>query len=122
MAYIPEDAKWFIADLVVEFTIYDNDMEKVIHINIVLVEASSAEDAYLKALDLGKDYETSYTNSDGNLVDVRFVGLRELNVIHDELEHGAELTYESPKGLTDEEIEKLARSKEALAVFRSDEE
>jgi hypothetical protein len=61
MAYIPEDAEWFLADLVVEFIIGDEDEEdRVVHINIVLVAANSAEEAYEKALELGKDYEDRF--------------------------------------------------------------
>jgi len=120
MSYLPHDAKWFIADLVVEMTISSGiENDNVIHINVVLVEAHSVEEAYAKALDLGRDYEMTYTNTDGNEVRVRFRGLRDLNVIHDELEHGAELLYESREALTEDEIAALVSPKQALAVFRS---
>ena len=117
MAYIPADAEWFIADLVVEYIIGD-ETDRSVDINIVLVEAHTAEEAYVKALELGKDYEDTYTNTDGVPVEVRFIGLRELNVIHDKLEHGAELTYESPEELSKDEIRALVKPKQRLAIFR----
>lgn len=119
MPHIPRDAKWFIADLVVEMNINSGiTNDNVIHVNIMLVQAGSAEEAYAKALELGRAYEDTYINTDGNKVDVKFRGLRDLNVIHDELEHGAELVYESRDGLTEEEIKALVCPKQALAVFR----
>jgi hypothetical protein len=121
MAYIPHDAEWFIADLVLEFTIGDEE-NHVVHINMVLVQANTAEEAYEKALELGKAHEDNYTNADGDPVEVRFIGLRELNVIHDKLEHGAELTYENPQGLTNDGIRALAKPKQRLAIFREDDE
>ncbi|MBZ0301342.1 MAG: DUF4288 domain-containing protein [Anaerolineae bacterium] len=102
---------WFIADLVVEF---------IIHINVVLIEASSAEEAYAKALEVGSTHEDAYTNPDGNLVEVKFRGLRDLNIIRDELAHGAELTYEHYEGLTQNQMDKFIRPKHELALFRID--
>ena len=120
MVYMSNDARWFIADLVVELKIASGIVnDNVIHINIVLVEAQSAEEAYTRALVLGQNYEMTYDNTDGNRVEVRFRGLRDLNVIHDELEHGAELTYERRQGLQDDEIQALVRPKQDLAVFRA---
>ena len=123
MAYIPPDAKWFIPDLVVEYKIYSGiSNDNMIHVNTVLVEANSAEVAYAKALELGHTYEVNYTNSDGNKVEVKFRGLRDLNVIHDELEHGAELFYESHESLKEDEIQALVHPKRELAIFRPREE
>src|SRR6516162_6964705 len=92
MAFIPKDAKWYIGWIVLEFVIED-DPRNVVHINTLLIEANSPDDAYKKALELGKSQEMEYLNTDGKVVKVKFRGLRELNVIHDELEHGAELFY-----------------------------
>ena len=40
MAYIPEDAKWYLADIVLEITIED-DPRNVVHTNLVLISADS---------------------------------------------------------------------------------
>ena len=117
MAYIPENAKWYLATLVDEITV-EGDSRNVVHKNLVLVRADCPEKAYENALDLGKKSEVSYENPEGRLVRTKFRGLRELNVVYDELEHGAELSYEESLGVPEEEIEALLRRKEDLGVFQ----
>ena len=117
MAYIPDDAKWYIAEIIEEFR-FEDGSESLIHINFVLISADSPEEAYSNALALGKDGDISYKNTDGIKVTVVFRGLRDMNVVHDELEHGAELLYERKEGLSEEAIQKLIRPKEQLNIFR----
>jgi hypothetical protein len=87
MAFIPKDARWYLADVVLEHTV-EADPRNVVHVNIHLVEADSPERE--KACALGRDAEQVYANSDGKEVRVVFRGLRDLNVIHEALEDGAE--------------------------------
>ena len=47
---------WYLADLVVRFDVQD-DPRGVVHINRCLVEAHDAEEAYVKAMALGKEYD-----------------------------------------------------------------
>src|SRR5579862_35588 len=84
MAYIPKDARWYLADVVLEHTV-DGDPRNVVHVNIHLIEAESPERAYEKAIALGRDSAQAYVNTDGREVRVTFRGLRDLNVIHDAL-------------------------------------
>jgi hypothetical protein len=91
MGYIPKDTKWYLADIVQEITV-EGDPRNVVHTNLVLIRADSPEEAYEKAMELGTAGDQSWENADGKRVTFRFRGLRELNVIHDELEHGAELS------------------------------
>ena len=119
MAYIPEDAKWYLAEIVEVIEIAD-EQEKIVNINFMLVRADSPEEAYEKAMELGRDVEISYDNTDGKLVTCRFQGLKNLYVIHDELEHGAEILYERVEGLQDNEIQELVRRKEDLNIFKED--
>lgn len=116
MGYIPKDAKWYLADVIVQMRI-EEEPRSLIHINTVLVRADSPEEAHEKALDLGRQEERSYENTEGRIVSVVFRGLEELNVIHDELEHGAELAYREKVGLTDEQIGALVTQKAQLGVF-----
>ena len=117
MAYIPENAKWYLATMVEEISV-EGDSSKVVHKNYMLIRGESPEDAYYKAQELGKKSDVSYDNPAGRLVQITFKGLSELNVIHDELEHGAELLYEELIGLSEDQIEALVRPKEALGVFQ----
>jgi hypothetical protein len=117
MAHIPEDAKWYLAEIVEQITV-EGDPRNVVHTNVVLVRADSPEEAYQKAMALGTAGEQSYENPEGKLVVFRFRGLRDLNVIHFELEHGAELNYSEDVGMKESEIQELLPSKEELGVFR----
>ena len=117
MAFIPEDAKWYLAELVVEMTV-DDDPRNVVHRNLFLVRADSPEEAYQKAMELGTSNEASWENIDGKRVTIRFRGLCYLNVIHDELEHGAELSYREDIVVDESTIQKWVASKEDLGVFR----
>lgn len=120
MAFIPEDAKWYLAWLVEEIIVED-DPRNIVHTNLMLVRADSPHEAYEKAIELGKESEMSYENPDGKSVVSVFRGIKDLNVIHDELEHGAELDYEEKVDIPNEEIERMLTPKEQLTVFRPDE-
>ena len=117
MAFIPKDAKWYVAQIVVEFTVA-GDPRNAVHINYLLVRADSPSEAYEKALRLGSDHETTYLNPDMKQVKARFHGLRDLNVVYEDLAHGAELLYEEKVALNQEEIGQLVRPIESLAVFK----
>lgn len=100
--------RWYLAEIVQQITVA-GDERAVVHINWVLVEAGSPDDAYAKALELGAQDQDAYANSTGRRVTVRFRGLRNLYVIHDALVHGAELLYEERVGLSETEIAALVR-------------
>jgi len=117
MAYVPKDAKWFIAEIVEEITV-QGDARNVVHLNYNLIRADSPEEAYTKALELGKGGETQYENSEGKLVSICFRGLHDLIVVYDELEHGGELMYDEKIGLSSGEVEKMIRPKDERAVFQ----
>ena len=91
--------------------------ERLIWRNLTLVRADSPEDAYQEALRLGRAGDTEYDNSQGNRVEVRFRGLSSLDVIHDELENGAELLFTSETGVSEERLASLWRPKQSLGVF-----
>ena len=95
----------------------EGEQRSLIHINTLLVRADSPEEAHQKACELGRQEERSYENTDGRVVSVIFRGLGELVVIHDELEHGAELAYQEKVGLTEEQIRALVIPKPQLGVF-----
>lgn len=116
MAYIPEDAKWYLAWVVEEITV-EGDLRNVVHINQFLIRADSPDEAHEKALEIGRESEMSYENTEGRRVVCSFRGLQDLQVIHDELEHGAELSYEEEVGVSAKKIKRKVRAKEELGVF-----
>jgi hypothetical protein len=116
MAYVPKDAEWFLAQLVEEFRI-EGHKRNVVHINYVLIQAKKPAEAYRKALELGKSSNNRWMNPKGEEVIHRFLGLRDLDVIHGPLEHGCEFMFIERLGMSRAGVRKLARKKSELEAF-----
>ncbi len=117
MAYVPKDAEWFLAELVEEIRVAGH-RRNVVHINYVLIHADSPKRAYQKAMARGRAGSSDYMNPAGELVRIRFLGLRNLNVIHDPLEDGCEIMFVEKLGVTKRGLLKLVCEKSQLEVFR----
>lgn len=117
MAYVPDDAHWFLATMVEEIRV-EGSKRNVVHINYVIIEADSPEDAYQRAIKMGKQAKQSYVNERGKKVTVRFRGLRNLDVIYEPLEHGCEIMFREKLGVSESAIRKLLASKKQLELFR----
>ena len=116
MAYIPKDAEWFLAQLVEEFRIQGHK-RIVVHINYVLIQAKTPAEAYRKAIELGKRANNKWKNPKGEMVTHKFLGLRDLDVIHDPLEHGCEIMFIERLGMSNSGLHKLVRKKNQLEAF-----
>jgi len=116
MGYIPKDAKWYLARLVEQITV-EGDPRNVVHTNLILVRADSPEEASQKALALGAQREIAYENPHGLKVKTTFRGPNDLGVIHDPLEHGAELEFTEELNMDEATINKRISRKEDLSVF-----
>src|ERR1700733_3993714 len=118
MSFIPPNSKWYLAEIVLEFT-FEGHTKNTVHTNVVLIRADSPDDAYTRAEELGRAENTSYMNPDGEIVTVRYRGLRDLNVIQGELEHGTELIYSKRIGMKEAALKKWVSQKADLGVFKS---
>jgi hypothetical protein len=116
MGFIAKDARWYLADVILEHVI-EGDPRNVVHVNTLLIEAESPEEAYRKAVSLGRRAKSQYLNTEGKRVRIKYRGLRELNVIHEDLEDGAELCYEEAVAISQAKLRRWIRSKKALGVF-----
>jgi hypothetical protein len=116
MAFIPEDAEWFLAQHVEEIRV-QRHTRNIVHINYVLIRAKTPNEAYRKAIELGKEANMTYKNRAGETVTIRFLGLRNLGVIQDSLEHGCEIMFFEHLGMTKARIRKLVRKKKELEAF-----
>lgn len=63
--------------------------------------------------------ESSYSNSDDQLVTVSFKGLRGIYEVEGELEHGTELFYEQAIDVTPSELAKWVKSRERILSPRA---
>jgi Domain of unknown function (DUF4288) len=118
MGYVPTDAQWFIAELVMEITVR-GAAQNVVHRNLILVHGTSAEDGFRKATDWGYKGECSYENPRGQTVEIKFRGISKFDEVLEELEDGAELTFEESKGVDSAEIDRWIPPKDRLDAFRS---
>jgi Domain of unknown function (DUF4288) len=116
MGFIPQGARWYLADIVLEHLI-EGDPRNVVHVNTHLVEADSPAEAYEKAVALSHGSELEYLNTESRGVRVVFRGLRGLDAIHDPLEDGAELAYSESVGVSEEELSRWLVPRECLGVF-----
>ncbi len=114
--WIPNDIEWFLAEVVQQFTFGNGDPPSV-WVNTLLIKASSLEEGYEKAMVEGKRYDDDYLNSDGVEVKSRFRGLRDLLLIYETLEHGAEVLWQEFDDLTEEQIEGMITPKKELGAF-----
>jgi hypothetical protein len=89
------NARWYVAKLIEEIAVEDDPL-KVIHRTVTVIYANSEQEAYEKALSLGKEREITYRNPLDKLVRTTFWGLGELNVMHDTLDHGSDFFHEEP--------------------------
>ena len=116
MTYTPKNVQWYLAELVMEYKI-EGDSRNVIHINTILVRADLLEEAFEKAEQLGRQGEDTYCNEKNQQVIWKYRGLRDLNFIYEELEHGAELIFEEKINLSEDEVQEIITSKSQLNVF-----
>ncbi len=117
MGFMPEDAEWFLANIVTSIVVEGNEPYEI-EVALVLINAKSAEEAYLNAVRLGRERELDYLNTDYKTVSVKYLGLKDLSVIHDRLENGAELAFERIAVAPGIQPPDLVSRKEDLGVFR----
>ena len=87
---------WYIAGIMIRFEGNDENQNNVnrrclVWENQHLIKAKNPDEAYKKALKIGKDSESEYVNTDGESVRWIFEGLTTLIPVYEELEDGAEL-------------------------------
>lgn len=116
MAPVPANGPWYVADLVLAVDV-SGDERTVTQIHTLLIRAATAEGAYREAMHLGHEREDDYDNPAGNTVSVKFLGVKDLSLVVDELDHGAELYFTEHLGLTEDQQKGLVRAKASLGAF-----
>jgi len=109
--------EWYLAELVMKITVTD-DPRNVVHQNLVLIRADSADQAYEKAIQVGKKEEISYDNPAGKAVHFHFEGVSDLvDIIEEDLEDGVELDFHYTVAMPDEKIRALVPPRDRLRAF-----
>jgi hypothetical protein len=114
--WIPKDMEWFLADMIQELKVGDAT-DSTVWINTHLIKASTPEEAYEKAVNHGKIYESSWRNSEGEQVVSRFRGLRDLLLIYEALEDGAEIMWEEQEDVSEQDIQEMVKPRELLGAI-----
>lgn len=114
--HVPAEMEWFLADAILVFTFANGD-NPLTWINTHLIKATSPEEAYTKALAQGELSNNTYTNTDQIEVISTFRGLKNLLLIYEKLEDGAEIMWTEYDDLTEEQISALITPKEKLGAF-----
>lgn len=112
-------SNWYVAEIVLRFQT-EGEATALVHVNSILISAEGDEQAYNKSRLLGERGDRKYINTEGRLVQVSFVGLRNLFYVYDGLEDGSELIFEEFPDLTDDKVNALTRPKERLAIFAAE--
>lgn len=112
-----DQSRWYLTTILMILTI-ENEGRNVVHRNLHLIKAISDDDAYEKALKLGKDSETSYLNPKGKLVDISFYGLIDLELTTEqEIYDGVELRFDEIGDVNPNELKDLVSLKKNLSIF-----
>lgn len=113
MATRKTDARWRLADVVMEFVI-EGEPRNVVHVNTHLIEAASAEEAYHKALTIGRAGRMTYRNPYGRRVRVLLRGLEQIRDIAESLADGAALRFRQLVGVPEHAIRQRPRANRRL--------
>lgn len=87
-------------------------------VNLRLIRARNREDAYRKAMRLGREEHPSQTNGG----EWRFAGISMLLPLYEKIEDGAEILWDYNGLMTVGNIKKLVKTKRQLPVFDDREE
>ena len=119
---------WWIASYIERFEYYDKDKSNIARRclaweNTVLIRARSREQAYRKAVALGRlSNGNEGWNSEMRRGAWRFEGLTELLPIYEELMDGAEILWKEHRNRTVKTVKSLVKRKRDLSVFNDREE
>lgn len=111
--------QWYICELVHECVV-KGVRAKYVWVNIHLVSATGAEEAYAKAKKIGKSHNRRYrAGNDGRPAKWAFRGIRDLISMTDaEPIDGAELMFETYSRITDVGLRRMLRPKSELSIFK----
>jgi hypothetical protein len=119
---------WFAASVIMVIRFQDGVQDKYpVWENVILIDASSVEEAYSKAEQYGREDESSPDESvtwEGRVAQLVFGGVRKLieirnaSALRDQPGDGAEITYSQFELDSDESLSKLIKGEEVSVLYR----
>lgn len=122
---IKNNGDWYLTDIVKRAEMVGDDKANpnrrcLTWVNSILVQALSIEQAYDKAIKIGKNnYSIRYKTASGRICSWKVLGLSSLVPIFEDIEDGAKITYVNKGHIAAKTINTLVRTKrEILSEFK----
>ena len=115
--------KWYLANILL-YTIYKkknkiiNNKHCVFWDNLVLIKARNPSLAYKKANKYGKGEENKHIDRNGNLIEWKFAGVKDLVEVMNPLDDEFELTYRQGFKKSFLNIKKMVPKRDELGLFQ----
>ena len=102
---------FYIAELVQECRV-EGYATSLVWVNIHIIKADSDNEAYAKAIKLGKTHNQKYkAGEDARNARWIFRGIRDLIPIYEKIADGAEILFEAHERMTEKRIRKMLRTR-----------
>lgn len=117
---IKNNGDWFLADIVERADMVGSDKSNdnrrcLTWTNTILVNAASIEEAYDKAIKIGKkNYTTRYKAASGKICSWKVLGISSLVPIYEDIEDGAEIGFTDEGMLAVKTSNQLVKTKKEL--------
>jgi len=114
-----EKGNWYIAEIIEKCEPVDrNEKQDLRRVttwgNHYLIKANSPEMAFEKAVQIGKEGEYTFTNTDKIEMEWIFVGIADLIPIYDDIEDGAEIMWTDYGFISDRRTKRIPQTKEEI--------
>lgn len=117
---IKNNGDWFLADIVERAEIVGDDKTNpnrrcLTWVNAVLIQALSIEDAYDKALKVGREnYSMRYKAASGKTCNWKVLGLSSLVPIYEDIGDGAEIGFTDVGSIAAKTSERMVKTKKEI--------
>ena len=117
---IVNNGDWFLADIVERAEMVGDDKTNpnrrcLTWTNAVLIHAISIDEAYDKAIKIGrKNYATRYKAASGKICNWKVLGLSSLTPIYEDIEDGAEIGFTDEGSIAAKTSERMIKSKKEI--------
>jgi len=119
---IKNNGDWFLADIVERAEMVGDDKTNpnrrcLTWTNTVLIQAESIEDAYDKAMKVGrKNYSMRYKAASGKICSWKVLGLSLLVQVYEDIEDGAEIAFTDNGSIAAKTSERMVKTKKELLL------
>jgi hypothetical protein len=116
---IINNGNWFLAEIIEKYEPLDSNKTQVMRRvttwgNYHLIYAESPDEAYDKAVIIGKESNYTFTNSDKMKMKSEFLGIGDLLPIKEDIEDGAEIFWNDYGFISAKRSERLTLTKKEL--------